>query len=224
MYNSGVPVLSHALSVIGGISIAAAALWGSPQRQQAPPLRLPSGRDIDVISMTPVKSPDGGSALALDYRTELNLADAPRLIEEVHQIWLVFKLDVEKEHLRNAIIVPHGATGKGFSFVFTKHDTGEWSLDIEPSHVVKIKVFRDGTVVLDDRPVTIAELKSTLLSLGTSPGAVVFYYREVSSEQPPESAMLVMRAIVEARLPVRLSTKPDFSDAVTTDRRPDPQK
>jgi hypothetical protein len=42
----------------------------------------------------------------------------------------------------------------------------------------------------------------------------VSYYRENAAGEPPPAAMEVMKLIVSNRLPVRLSTKPDFSDAV----------
>lgn len=87
-------------------------------------------------------------------------------------------------------------------------------MKVDPSHVAKIKVNREGVISLNDQPVTIDELKSSLLKISQSPGSGVWYYRENPAGEPHPNAMLVLSAIVESKLPVRLSTKPDFSDSV----------
>ena len=42
----------------------------------------------------------------------------------------------------------------------------------------------------------------------------VWYYREVPEADPHPNAMKVLEAIVDQNLPIRLSTKPDYSDSV----------
>jgi hypothetical protein len=49
--------------------------------------------------------------------------------------------------------------------------------------------------------------------LGEKHGAV-WYYREAGQQEPPAIATEVMKAIVEARLPIRLSSRPDYSDSI----------
>jgi len=45
-------------------------------------------------------------------------------------------------------------------------------------------------------------------------GGKVWYYRENASGEPHPNAMKVIALVADNKLPVRLSTKPDFSDAV----------
>jgi hypothetical protein len=46
----------------------------------------------------------------------------------------------------------------------------------------------------------------------------VWYYREAAGHEPPPIAMQVIQEIVSARLPIRLSSKPDYSDSVVAPR------
>lgn len=85
--------------------------------------------------------------------------------------------------------------------------------------VAKVRVYRDGRVTLDDKAVAISDLRAAFNRLRGAQGSVL-YYRETGQEEPPPVAMEVMHAIVEAQLPVKLSTKPDFSDAVGADGVP----
>jgi hypothetical protein len=92
------------------------------------------------------------------------------------------------------------------------------ALNIDPAHSAKIKVSREGVISLNDQPVTVEELKTLLLKIAQSPGSAVSYYRENSAgKQYHPNAVLTLNAIVGARLPVRLSSKPDFSDWVGPD-------
>jgi hypothetical protein len=85
------------------------------------------------------------------------------------------------------------------------------------ANVVKIAVSRAGEITLNGREATINEVRAAFAKLAESKG-VVWYYREGAEEEEPHpNAMLVIRAIVDAKLPVSLSTKPDFSDVVLPD-------
>jgi hypothetical protein len=75
-------------------------------------------------------------------------------------------------------------------------------------------VNKDGAISVNGRTVTIDELKNVLLAAGRTSGSVVWYYRENSTGKPAPNSMLVFNAILESKLPVRLSTKSDFSDVV----------
>ena len=86
-----------------------------------------------------------------------------------------------------------------------------------PSHVVKIKVNRDGHIVMNDEPATLEQVKVSLSKLSQSGDGAIWYYRENAGGEPHPNAMLVLQAIVDAKLPVRLSTKPDFSDSAAPD-------
>jgi hypothetical protein len=67
----------------------------------------------------------------LKYQTDLKISDLPALRKEVEEIWSVFKADVERANLTNAIIsaneVPQGLIIKnanGCNFVLKKLATG----------------------------------------------------------------------------------------------------
>lgn len=79
--------------------------------------------------------------------------------------------------------------------------------------VMKIAVFADGRLTADGRQVTIEELSRDLAQLRKEHGSVL-YYREDASSEPPPIATQVIKAIIDAHLPVSLSTKPDFSNVV----------
>src|SRR5262245_49702398 len=79
----------------------------------------------------------------------------------------------------------------------------------DDGNVAKIAVSRAGVINLNGHEATINEVRDALTKLAASKG-VVWYYREGADEEEPHpNAMLVIRAIVDARLPVSLSTKPD---------------
>jgi len=85
--------------------------------------------------------------------------------------------------------------------------------------VLKVAVFTDGRLTVDGAASTIEALRDSLRSLSEKNGAV-WYYREAGQQEPPPIGMEVMKAVVDARLPIRLSSRPDYSDAVGADGRP----
>lgn len=85
--------------------------------------------------------------------------------------------------------------------------------------VLKVAVYADGRVTADGLATTIESLRESLKRLAERKGEV-WYYREAGQAEPPPQAMLVMQAVVDARLPIRLSTKPDYSDSIGPDGSP----
>jgi hypothetical protein len=79
---------------------------------------------------------------------------------------------------------------------------------------LKVSVLANGNLLLDGNPVTLAVLVQAMDSQPRE-STVVWYYRENAAGEAPPAATEVMKLIVARRLPVRLSSKPDFSDAVT---------
>jgi hypothetical protein len=84
------------------------------------------------------------------------------------------------------------------------------------TNVAKVAVYADGRIALDGREIQIEELRSQFMNLSKDKGAV-WYYREASSADPPPVATLVIQAIIDARLPVSMSSLPDFSNVVLPD-------
>lgn len=96
------------------------------------------------------------------------------------------------------------------------------SADIDAARIAKIKVNHEGIILLNDATVTIEALRVSLSKLGQSAGSAVWFYRENPAGEPHPNAMLVLQAIVDAKLPVRMSTKPDFSDSIGPDGQSQP--
>src|SRR5262245_37669362 len=93
--------------------------------QQFRLVKLPSGKDVKVMGVVPMRFSQGPPALMLKYQTDYKISDRSALRNEVDEIWSVFKTDVEKGNFTNAIIsaneVPHGTLvkqSKGYNFVF----------------------------------------------------------------------------------------------------------
>lgn len=89
---------------------------------------------------------------------------------------------------------------------------------VDGKRVLKISVFSDGRITADGSATTIETLRESLKRLAAENGQV-WYYREAGQAEPPPQAMAVMQAIVDNRLPIRLSMKPDYSDTVGPDGR-----
>lgn len=89
--------------------------------------------------------------------------------------------------------------------------------------VARVSVSAAGVVSLDGRTATLPEVKSALRALAQK-GGEVWYYRPNPEGEPPPGAMEVVQAIIDARLPVRLATKPDFSEFATFPASPPPSR
>jgi biopolymer transport protein ExbD len=82
--------------------------------------------------------------------------------------------------------------------------------------VGKVAVSAKGAVWLDGKATTVDALRERLAELKKRNG-VVWYYRESAGAEPPPQAMQVMKLIIDARLPISMSTKPDYSDVLLPD-------
>lgn len=79
--------------------------------------------------------------------------------------------------------------------------------------VAKVAVFSSGAVHLDGRPITLPTLDQELGKLKAENG-VVWYHRQNPASEPPPQGTAVIQMIIKHRLPVSMSSKPDFSDWV----------
>jgi len=82
--------------------------------------------------------------------------------------------------------------------------------------ILKIAVFADGHITANGSPTTLDSLRESFKQLAAQKGAV-WYYREDAAHEGPPISTQVIQAVVAARLPIRLSTRPDYSDAVGLD-------
>lgn len=85
--------------------------------------------------------------------------------------------------------------------------------------ILKIALMADGHITVDGSPATIDSLRVSLKRLADQKG-VVWYYREAAQRQAPPQSNEIVKAVIENRLPIRLSSRPDYSDAIGLDGRP----
>jgi hypothetical protein len=83
----------------------------------------------------------------------------------------------------------------------------------EHAPILKVAVFVDGHFTVDGAQSSIPSLRVALHELSKEHGAVG-YYRESGQQEPPPVAMEVLNELMTARLPIRLSSKADYSDSV----------
>jgi hypothetical protein len=83
----------------------------------------------------------------------------------------------------------------------------------KPTMVLRISVLLNGDVLEDGQKVTIDQLAASLARVKVANGGV-WYYREAANQEPPPVAMQVFKLVMENRLPITLSTKPDFSNYI----------
>jgi hypothetical protein len=80
----------------------------------------------------------------------------------------------------------------------------------------KIGVTAAGVVSFDGAAITLEGLKLKLVDL-TKRNGTIWYYREAAGSAPSPLATEVLKLIAQSRLPISLSTKPDYSDVVLPD-------
>jgi hypothetical protein len=85
----------------------------------------------------------------------------------------------------------------------------------DSSPTLKIAVLSDGRLFVDGAPSSIPALRNALRNLAQEKG-VVWYYRQAGNQDPPPIATEVINEVIQARVPIRLSSKADYSDAVTS--------
>ncbi len=88
---------------------------------------------------------------------------------------------------------------------------------INTSNVAKIKLDSSGKIFLNGDQVSVDTLEKALEALKRANG-VVWYYRENPKSEPDSNvepvADAIMNAVVKAQVPVKLSSKPDYSDSI----------
>ena len=97
--------------------------------------KLPSGLEVRILSVVPIRLQNGEASLMLRYQTPLTVKDSAALLAEVKDIWNTFRTEAENAHVRTAIIsaieVPSGfilKTGNGRNFVFERAADGSWHM------------------------------------------------------------------------------------------------
>lgn len=97
------------------------------------------------------------------------------------------------------------------------------AFDLGEGPVAQVRVSRAGQVELNGNRVTREQLSAALARLADQGGRVQ-YYGEGWDEPMSEEAAKVFKVVVDAQVPIQLSSKPDYSDYVGPDGVPVPVK
>ena len=100
------------------------------------------------------------------------------------------------------------------------------SAHAEPPHA-KISTLASGALLLNGQPTDLSSIEAEFKRLQTQEGAV-WYYRENPRAEPSPEAMSVIQSVIKLviqyRLPITFSSKPDFSDYIDANGRSQPRK
>jgi len=84
---------------------------------------------------------------------------------------------------------------------------------------MKIWISKTGSVEINGRQAEVESVGPMLAELAQRKGEV-FYGRDAVEEDPHPNGVKVLQMVVDSRLPIRMSTKRDFSNAVVLEGKP----
>ena len=89
--------------------------------------------------------------------------------------------------------------------------------------VARISALASGKLLLNGKPTDVKSIDAELGKIKERKGEV-WYYRENPQAEPHPNAIAVVELVLKHRLPISMSTRPDFSDYVDRDGRSRPRK
>ena len=78
---------------------------------------------------------------------------------------------------------------------------------------IRISVLASGEILVDGKHVELDQLDA-ILEAAKSENPTVWYYREAAAKDAPPEAMAVIQLAIQHKLPISISSKPDFSDYI----------
>jgi hypothetical protein len=88
---------------------------------------------------------------------------------------------------------------------------------LDPAKVVRVALYRDGRIEVDGALTEAERIGEKLKSAAASKKSVLYYREDAEyglSREQKAAMPAILGAVAENLLPIRLSIKPDFSDAV----------
>jgi len=89
--------------------------------------------------------------------------------------------------------------------------------------LAKISALASGALLLNGRRSDLASIEAEFKRLQAQDGGV-WYYRDNPRSEPSPEAMAVVQLVIQYRLPISFSSKPDFSDYIDEHGRSQPRK
>ena len=77
--------------------------------------------------------------------------------------------------------------------------------------------------MLDGKKATVTKVRKALAKTSSEKGTV-WYYSESGRGEPPIQAIEIVKLVVGNRLPISLSSRPDFSDYIDDEGQSRPRK
>jgi hypothetical protein len=79
--------------------------------------------------------------------------------------------------------------------------------------ILKLSVLASGVVLLDGEPIELDALDRKL-GAADKQSTAIWYYRQAAAIEPPPEAKAVIQLVIQHKLPISMSSLPDFSDYV----------
>ena len=90
------------------------------------------------------------------------------------------------------------------NFLTSRDRARAQSASRESANVLAVHIKQDGTILVDQKPVTMDQLRAELARFAKSGGDAVQYSRDNPTAGPPPNAMEALRAIAETNLPIQM--------------------
>jgi hypothetical protein len=121
--------------------VCTALAGGEPIKDAPSVLRLASGKEVKVLSIT--RTTLHGSdepALSLQYVTDISLSDTEKLYSEVEQVWDAFRPIAEREKVHAAVVTANEPSSgflsisRGAGWAWKQRADGRWGAPDESDH------------------------------------------------------------------------------------------
>ena len=89
--------------------------------------------------------------------------------------------------------------------------------------VAKVNVSASGRVLLNGQQMDLKSVEAEFRKLQAAKGAVWYYRENGQTQQPTPQALAVLELVVKYKLPISMSSKPDYSDYIDDDGQPQPR-
>ena len=90
--------------------------------------------------------------------------------------------------------------------------------------IAKVSVSAAGGLTLNGKQADLKAIEAEFRKLQAARGAVWYYRENGKTQEPTPQALAVLQLVVKYKLPISMSSKPDYSDYIDDDGYPQPRK
>ena len=95
---------------------------------------------------------------------------------------------------------------------------------VRDPRIAKVSVSVSGRVALNGKQMDLKSIEAEFRKLQAAKGAVWYYRENGQTQEPTPQALAVLQLVVKYKLPISMSSKPDYSDYIDDDGHPQPRK